>query len=287
MPLHMTGLISRRELQHPTEKPVAPTFELVLKYNPHHDPETGRFASGGGGRRGGTVGPPTHGYAGQKLTGAARNLPFRPEAPVKGYTPAVNPAQNLPFRPEAPVKGYTPAVNPAKNFAAGTRILDDSPIPPKRPGETVHEYVDRTSDEYDKAQDLVPHGKGYLHLSRGEGVFNPNDEKTHPVGTIYDSGSNKIIVPTTEMVDAATQRRFRDQKSHPVGTSYSSTGTMIPHGEGYFHLESGKVYRSYMMSGSGGSGGGVSSLSAEERAAYEAQKPMAKAILNYGKKKKR
>jgi hypothetical protein len=47
MPLHHTGLVSRRELDHPEEKPrEVPTFEHVLKYNPHHGPD-GRFTSGG------------------------------------------------------------------------------------------------------------------------------------------------------------------------------------------------------------------------------------------------
>lgn len=71
MPLHAIGLVSRYNLDHPDEKPPEPVapleYERVLKYNPNHDPETGQFTSGGGGRRGGTEGPPTHGAFGQKL----------------------------------------------------------------------------------------------------------------------------------------------------------------------------------------------------------------------------
>ena len=65
MPLHMSSLVSRHTLLHPDEKPPAPTapldYERVLKFNPNHDTSTGRFTSGsgGGGRRGGTVGAPT------------------------------------------------------------------------------------------------------------------------------------------------------------------------------------------------------------------------------------
>lgn len=46
MPLHTTGLISRRALDHPDEtQPVkAPAFETVLKFNPHHGSD-GRFVS--------------------------------------------------------------------------------------------------------------------------------------------------------------------------------------------------------------------------------------------------
>jgi hypothetical protein len=74
MPLHHTGLVSRRELDHPDEKPrVEPTsFERVLKFNPYHDKQTGRFTSSGGGRRGGTAGSPTH-----DAFGAAMGRPRR------------------------------------------------------------------------------------------------------------------------------------------------------------------------------------------------------------------
>lgn len=51
MPLHHTALVSRRELDHPDEKPpvkVSPlAYERVLKFNPYHGPD-GRFASGSG-----------------------------------------------------------------------------------------------------------------------------------------------------------------------------------------------------------------------------------------------
>lgn len=62
MPLHMTGMASRRSLEFGDEEPVkiaAPALERVLKFNPNHDPQTGRFTEGPGLRRGGTVGAPT------------------------------------------------------------------------------------------------------------------------------------------------------------------------------------------------------------------------------------
>lgn len=72
MPLHTGGIVTRRQLDHPEEpisEPVAvPAYEHVLKFNPNHGPD-GRFASSGGGRRGGTVGPPTTGAFGQPLGG--------------------------------------------------------------------------------------------------------------------------------------------------------------------------------------------------------------------------
>lgn len=69
MPLHSTGFTSRRALDAPEPvKVVPPALERVLKYNPNHDPNTGRFTSSGGGRRGGTQGPPTTGAFGQRLT---------------------------------------------------------------------------------------------------------------------------------------------------------------------------------------------------------------------------
>jgi len=46
MPLHVTGVVSRRALAHPEEKPlVSPVYERVLKYNPNHD-KAGRFTHG-------------------------------------------------------------------------------------------------------------------------------------------------------------------------------------------------------------------------------------------------
>jgi hypothetical protein len=69
MPLHFTGFASRYALDHPDEEPVEkPIYERVLKYNPHHDPATGRFSSGGVPmRQGGTEGPPTHDAFGGKI----------------------------------------------------------------------------------------------------------------------------------------------------------------------------------------------------------------------------
>lgn len=46
-------------------------FEHVLKYNPNHGPD-GRFASGGGGRRGGTAGAPTEDAFGNPLSKGRR-----------------------------------------------------------------------------------------------------------------------------------------------------------------------------------------------------------------------
>jgi len=72
MPLHRSGLVSRYALQHPDEPQAEPLpYERVLKGNPHHDPQTGRFTSGGGGRRGGTAGAPTEDAFGRPLRGRA------------------------------------------------------------------------------------------------------------------------------------------------------------------------------------------------------------------------
>jgi len=82
MPLHTTGLTSRHDLDHPDEKPPAKAdplpYERVLKFNPNHGPD-GRFTSGGGGRRGGTEGPPRVGAFGQKLSPA--EVEFRVSRP--------------------------------------------------------------------------------------------------------------------------------------------------------------------------------------------------------------
>jgi hypothetical protein len=88
MPLHFTGLVSRYNLRHPDEEtPSPPVYDHVLKYNPHHDPQTGRFSSRGGGmnmRQGGTEGPPTEDAFGH---------PLKPRrGPSSPYKPAVNPA---------------------------------------------------------------------------------------------------------------------------------------------------------------------------------------------------
>jgi hypothetical protein len=70
MPLHMTALVSRHQLDNPNEpspvKDVPPAYERVLKYNPNHGPD-GKFSSSGGGKAGGTMGAPTTGAFGQKL----------------------------------------------------------------------------------------------------------------------------------------------------------------------------------------------------------------------------
>lgn len=70
MPLHMTGMVSRRDLASPGEEPVkitVPPLERVLKFNPHHDPQTGRFIEAPGGRKGGTMGAPTEDAFGRPL----------------------------------------------------------------------------------------------------------------------------------------------------------------------------------------------------------------------------
>ena len=71
MPIHTTGFVSRHTLDHPDEKaPPTPStleYEHVLKYNPNHDPHSGKFTSGGGGRRGGTMGTPREDAFGQAL----------------------------------------------------------------------------------------------------------------------------------------------------------------------------------------------------------------------------
>lgn len=71
MPIHSTALISRHKLENPDEKDPptveALSYERVLKYNPHHDPHSGKFTSGGGGRRGGTVGAPTQDAFGRAI----------------------------------------------------------------------------------------------------------------------------------------------------------------------------------------------------------------------------
>lgn len=68
MPLHLTGMVSRRALLDPEPPTIAPLpFEKVLKANPNHDPHSGRFTSGGGGRAGGTKGAPTQDAFGKPL----------------------------------------------------------------------------------------------------------------------------------------------------------------------------------------------------------------------------
>lgn len=66
MPLTMGGFTSRQALEHPKEEPKAQPLEQVLKFNAHHDAR-GRFASAGGGRRGGTEGPPTEDAFGNQM----------------------------------------------------------------------------------------------------------------------------------------------------------------------------------------------------------------------------
>ena len=77
MPIHTTGFVSRHTLDHPDEKdapiPTPLGYEHVLKYNPNHDPHSGKFTSGGGGRRGGTMGAPREDAFGQAL--GRRHIP--------------------------------------------------------------------------------------------------------------------------------------------------------------------------------------------------------------------
>jgi hypothetical protein len=78
--------------------PLTSTFTsraLVRKFNPNHGPD-GRFASAGGGRRGGTAGPPTEDAFGNPLrrnvarAGAAGRLTS--PAPLGAATHAINTA---------------------------------------------------------------------------------------------------------------------------------------------------------------------------------------------------
>lgn len=71
MPLHTTGLASRRDLAHPEGEPtkiIAPALELVLKYDPSQPRDAaGRWTSGGRSGRHGTAGPPTEDAFGRSL----------------------------------------------------------------------------------------------------------------------------------------------------------------------------------------------------------------------------
>lgn len=72
MPLHFTGMASRREMEHPEEyaPKKAPSFDRVLKWDPKQPRDKdGKWTSGGGGRRGGTMGAPTEDAFGQPLRG--------------------------------------------------------------------------------------------------------------------------------------------------------------------------------------------------------------------------
>jgi hypothetical protein len=81
MPLHQTGLVSRRELDNPEEKPHAEPlpFEHVLKYNPHHDKRSGRFTSGGKGS------DPT---GGRHIQGLSERSVYEGAREYKAITPA-------------------------------------------------------------------------------------------------------------------------------------------------------------------------------------------------------
>jgi hypothetical protein len=124
MPIESTGVVSRNGLHNPEQpkKIEAPSFETVLKFNPNHGPD-GRFASSGGGRRGGTAGPPTEDALGNPLVrrpgnvGGTRRKPSEPHKVGKVRPNAVNdPAGRFRQNPIDPAKAnaYWDSLSPTQ-----------------------------------------------------------------------------------------------------------------------------------------------------------------------------
>lgn len=160
MPLHFTGLISRYQLDHPDEHPpeqaVPLNYERVLKFNPNHGPD-GRFTSGGGGRRGGTEGPPTSdalgrpfrkGGAGTRLTGIPEKYREQARNVLEGYGRLF---------PQTSGGVHTPSKGGA---------------PSEYSGGGVHTPPSKGTPEYASGQPHVPPGSprsGQFHAESGAG----------------------------------------------------------------------------------------------------------------------
>jgi hypothetical protein len=123
-------------------------FAQVLKYNPNHDPATGRFASSGGGRQGGTYGAPTEDAFGR---------------PIKGLPP------------KKPVFSTEALPGKAKPQYEGAPGMYERPASPARPGEDVHEYALREAEEYDKGLE-----EAYATYEKYKTMFGRPPEQTPP-----------------------------------------------------------------------------------------------------------
>jgi hypothetical protein len=194
MPLHMTGLISRHELDHPNEKPLKKpepplNYERVLKFNPNHGAD-GKFSSGGGGRKGGTAGAPTEDAMGRPLKN--RKVPAAALESFLGMMGGSRETPQQALRRVVSGSGKPPIV---EQPSGGRRNL------PERQGGVFDNNPVGTI--YENDQFIVPTNERVK--------VDPKyyDQKNHPDGTIYSTNGTTMIPNEGGYFDLQTGKVFK------------------------------------------------------------------------------